>query len=256
MKFKMLHKTCIALILYVGFGLSGANATILTIDWTGECDDCQSETGPNTVPLDAMDDSFYQTVTGQLILSYTGSVEEQITLTKENFVSFYYGGSNILDPLKITAEHFTENTEFSTTIIMQSDGTPSIDGFKLKNFLAPQWIITPEEGLELFDLSFGYLPDTIISSADWSIAEQVETAQHLIDNEVVDHTCPKGSFFSTWLGACKTIVVDFSPGFRDVGEGSLFTVRDGSTDVPEPTSLAIFALGIMGLASRRFKKQS
>jgi hypothetical protein len=27
------------------------------------------------------------------------------------------------------------------------------------------------------------------------------------------------------------------------------------TDVPEPTTLAIFALGIMGLASRRFKKQ-
>jgi hypothetical protein len=28
-----------------------------------------------------------------------------------------------------------------------------------------------------------------------------------------------------------------------------------TTNVPEPTSLAIFALGIMGLASRRFKKQ-
>lgn len=29
-----------------------------------------------------------------------------------------------------------------------------------------------------------------------------------------------------------------------------------TTDVPEPSTLAIFALGIMGLASRRFKKQS
>jgi len=29
-----------------------------------------------------------------------------------------------------------------------------------------------------------------------------------------------------------------------------------STDVPEPSTLAIFALGLMGLASRRFKKQS
>jgi hypothetical protein len=29
-----------------------------------------------------------------------------------------------------------------------------------------------------------------------------------------------------------------------------------STDVPEPSTLAIFALGIMGLAARRFKKQS
>jgi hypothetical protein len=31
---------------------------------------------------------------------------------------------------------------------------------------------------------------------------------------------------------------------------------DIPTDVPEPSTLAIFALGIMGLASRRFKKQS
>jgi len=29
-----------------------------------------------------------------------------------------------------------------------------------------------------------------------------------------------------------------------------------STDVPEPSTLAIFALGMIGLASRRFKKQS
>jgi hypothetical protein len=29
----------------------------------------------------------------------------------------------------------------------------------------------------------------------------------------------------------------------------------GRVDVPEPTTLAIFALGIMGLAARRFKKQ-
>lgn len=33
-------------------------------------------------------------------------------------------------------------------------------------------------------------------------------------------------------------------------------VKARSTDVPEPSTLAIFALGIMGLASRRFKKQS
>ena len=32
--------------------------------------------------------------------------------------------------------------------------------------------------------------------------------------------------------------------------------RGGSTAVPEPSTLAIFALGMIGLASRRFKKQS
>ena len=41
---------------------------------------------------------------------------------------------------------------------------------------------------------------------------------------------------------------------------SMMLVRNGSvsdvSSVPEPSTLAIFALGIMGLASRRFKKQS
>jgi len=38
--------------------------------------------------------------------------------------------------------------------------------------------------------------------------------------------------------------------YDDTGSG----IRVTSTDVPEPSTLAIFALGIMGLASRRFKK--
>jgi hypothetical protein len=42
------------------------------------------------------------------------------------------------------------------------------------------------------------------------------------------------------------------------GNGSYTQVRNGavSQTVPEPSTLAIFALGIIGLASRRFKKQS
>jgi len=35
-----------------------------------------------------------------------------------------------------------------------------------------------------------------------------------------------------------------------------FTKIDSNVEVPEPSTLAIFALGMMGLASRRFKKQS
>ena len=35
-----------------------------------------------------------------------------------------------------------------------------------------------------------------------------------------------------------------------------FTKIDSNVEVPEPSTLAIFALGMMGLVSRRFKKQS
>jgi hypothetical protein len=44
--------------------------------------------------------------------------------------------------------------------------------------------------------------------------------------------------------------------FIDQGIGLNNLRSFASTDVPEPSTLAIFALGIMGLASRRFKKQS
>jgi hypothetical protein len=37
---------------------------------------------------------------------------------------------------------------------------------------------------------------------------------------------------------------------------SFALIRVHATDVPESSSLAIFALGMMGIASRRFKKQS
>lgn len=54
-------------------------------------------------------------------------------------------------------------------------------------------------------------------------------------------------------------------GFANNGLGSVagtgywfhFTeITTTTTDVPEPSTLAIFALGMIGLASRRFKKQS
>ena len=35
-----------------------------------------------------------------------------------------------------------------------------------------------------------------------------------------------------------------------------FSAAITATDVPEPSTLAIFALGLMGLVSRRFKKQA
>ena len=44
----------------------------------------------------------------------------------------------------------------------------------------------------------------------------------------------------------------FDPGWHRDGFHSTALVRD----VPEPSTLAIFALGMIGLASRRFKKQS
>ena len=39
------------------------------------------------------------------------------------------------------------------------------------------------------------------------------------------------------------------------GNYEIISIQTGTAEIPEPTSLAIFTLGLIGLASRRFKKQ-
>ncbi|MDO6447576.1 PEP-CTERM sorting domain-containing protein, partial [Colwellia sp. 1_MG-2023] len=85
-----------------------------------------------------------------------------------------------------------------------------------------------------------------------------------------------GGTNGNWLlnAANNTIALNGAGGVgTQILKTSLFTVADitdmtynqynyawvtvtKSTDVPEPSTLAIFALGMIGLASRRFKKQS
>jgi len=261
MRFKMLHKTCIALILYIGFGLSSANATAIIIDWTGECDDCQGIDGPNTVPLEASGDGHYQTVYGQLKLRFEGKIEDLGTLTNENFVSFYYGGSNILSPFTFTAAHLDhpKNTffaergpaVFSATLLHYDDGTLGFDGFSLKNLLVwpiewPAFYALPREiGRsmdDLISLKFGRDSDVDLSG-NWSLG--VPFLPLVTEVEVDPSTNPDQP--TNLPDDCE-----HPCGFRDFGIDSKFS----NIVVPEPANLAIFALGIMGLALRRFKKQS
>jgi hypothetical protein len=285
MKLKITYKTCIALILYIGFGLSGANATLLVIDWTGECDDCQGSNGANSVPLEHMNDGYSQTVFGQLIVNYAGSAEEQGTLTNKNFVSFYYGGSNILDSFTFTTDNFTADTEFSTTITSQVDGTLNLSGFsltKLSGFTnSNQWTNEPSRDLlSSPDHHINLMFESVLadgSGGGWSIGVTMvpstvappsftppsfATPASVYDGLLSASNClpgsalcwntpnPNAAVASTQvLGGCEWGFAACS----DVGDGVKYTKF---TEVPEPSSIAIFALGIMGLASRRFKKQS
>jgi hypothetical protein len=62
----------------------------------------------------------------------------------------------------------------------------------------------------------------------------------------------------TFFGAGSYVAAGFfHEGSRDLGLGDNDTIFfQAYNAVPEPTTLAIFALGMIGLASRRFKKQS
>ncbi|WP_259367148.1 MULTISPECIES: PEP-CTERM sorting domain-containing protein [unclassified Colwellia] len=60
----------------------------------------------------------------------------------------------------------------------------------------------------------------------------------------------------------STVKIDFLAQIDEGKSNESFAIDDlsvslvGSTAVPEPSTLAIFALGLMGIASRRFKKQA
>jgi hypothetical protein len=59
-----------------------------------------------------------------------------------------------------------------------------------------------------------------------------------------------------WMSDYYGRVVNPTHYNSNINQTSVSSVLVRSTSVPEPSTLAIFALGIMGLASRRFKKQS
>lgn len=61
-----------------------------------------------------------------------------------------------------------------------------------------------------------------------------------------------GAMFLTSGSYTAEVFVNASP----FGAGGAYLELETARQVPEPSTLAIFALGIMGLSSRRFKKQS
>jgi len=78
------------------------------------------------------------------------------------------------------------------------------------------------------------------------------------DNSAPDATVPFIGFISTEL--FSNFRLHHGDSVRDISGGNESFWLDGisyvKTPVPESSTLAIFALGLMGLASRRFKKQS
>jgi hypothetical protein len=72
---------------------------------------------------------------------------------------------------------------------------------------------------------------------------------------------PNGQFCNWDIGSLNfsgtAYSIDFGGTFNSVAFDNLtFGSANPGTEVPEPSTLAIFALGMIGLASRRFKKQS
>ncbi len=119
-----------------------------------------------------------------------------------------------------------------------------------------------------FDVGFSFFYSAINNAGSVQVFDGLDGSGTLLASLAIPITISDGGDPSG----------DFSP-FFDIGVGFAGTAKSvsfagvqnqiafdnitfgsvnagGSTDVPDPSTIAIFALGIMGLVSRRFKKQS
>ncbi|WP_293750339.1 PEP-CTERM sorting domain-containing protein [uncultured Paraglaciecola sp.] len=89
-------------------------------------------------------------------------------------------------------------------------------------------------------------------------AKMLFTAGELAFSGQASWNVDAASYASALNGAQSGNVYAPADRDRDIANATLIGAWEviGATDVPEPSTLAIFALGLMGLASRRFMKKS
>jgi len=89
-------------------------------------------------------------------------------------------------------------------------------------------------------------------NSNWSFA-LFDASDVLLDSFSILNGCCE----SRYIGFAENNIryIQFSPTYDRAAFDSLSFINSETQPVPEPSTLAIFALGIMGLASRRFKKQ-
>ena len=128
----------------------------------------------------------------------------------------------------------TSNDDFSDLTIAGTDGSTShFDSYISMNLFAGDYVLI----VGTVDLA-GNAPT--FSDLDFSTQIQDKAAVYFYDG--IGHTSdnvPYGSYRLTYDGVERTFTNPVNP----------------VASVPEPSTLTIFALGIMGLVTRRFKKQ-
>jgi hypothetical protein len=91
-----------------------------------------------------------------------------------------------------------------------------------------------------------------ISNITFDIAgEYIDGISMLTNNLVTSNLAPTLSFTNDSIQVFYSDYLDFN----FTGGSATFQITTSVKQVSEPSTLVIFALGIMGLASRRFKKQ-
>jgi hypothetical protein len=227
--------------LVFGMKLASATPILLTFDWTGQCDDCQGPNGAINVPGTNMHDTYYQDVFGLLKIYYYPDIDNSIDGKQFVIKSFEYYGSSIIKGFSFA--HFDVGLDYLSAVVVEQD-------------VVIRYIDLIARPLEYKGDFEDYIP------TKWGRPTYVRSYfRSFPDNWSVSCVISGG------LGCDGGPIVEGPPshgrggGSRDEGMGSQFSMRGSLpltqtviTTVPEPSLIAIFALGMLGLSLRHKKR--
>jgi hypothetical protein len=237
-KYFKLTSICLMALVF-GMKLAAATPIQLIFDWTGQCDDCQGPNGAIDVPGTNWNDGYTQTVSGKLIMSYDAQLADAQQALR--YVSFNYHGSSILRAsapvVDISANIVYDFHIFDGKIVL-----PRFDVNGMSLSYKGDYVDFDSEGKVTYD-GLGEFESR--TDGSWSIKCKLVGGYPLCGGG------PKQTDEGNGGGR-------EGGGSRDAGTQSLFVMRGvlpldvpAIQSIPEPYTIAIFALGVLGLSLRR-----
>jgi hypothetical protein len=179
-----------------------------------------------------------------------------------------FANANLVLQADLSVENTITISATSETSLATVSGTHSV-GFYLADFFDSAFSLsdtlisgnltsannTSDSSPELFSFSTDTGLNVWLFSSD---SQMSFTAGELAFSGQASWTVDATAYASALNGAQSGNVYAPADQSTDIPNASLIGTWEviGATDVPEPSTLAILGLGLMGLASRKFKKQS
>jgi hypothetical protein len=252
MKFNsIVYAACVLMVsLSAKADLIVATDDYVTFNWAAKCEDCNSVKGISGEQVD---------VTGNLVIEGY-SLGTELFFDQSNLVSFQYDGpSNHIDKLVIHNANFDLNdvwfdlSEAIESEAVRPDYVSIIDGYTnfAENMTASGWISADFSKYTL-DLSF----DTFIA-VDLASDEYIPFSKlaSLSEDPNFNYTIRKDVFNINYQSnGIWTINVGSVP--QDFGNSAQISSASNlqPTSVPEPSTLVLFGISVLGFLRLRTKK--